>query len=79
MKYLDFETSEPLFSLKEVNDLISFTAMILVEANKKKSLTFKEWADYIDHWTEVNCTPEEIKSHLYDVIIPSLNTMKRHE
>lgn len=79
MKKIDFETNEPLFSLNEVNDLISLTAMILVEAYKKKSLTFKEWSDYINHWCEVNYMPEEIKSKLHEVIIPALNTLKHNE
>ena len=42
MNKIDFETSEPLFSLQETTDLISFTAMIIVEARKKKSIGFKE-------------------------------------
>jgi hypothetical protein len=79
MKKIDFETSEPLFSLKEVNDLMSVTASILVEACKKRSTSFKEWSDYIDRWCQANYMPEEIKSHLYEVIIPSLNSLKRHE
>lgn len=79
MKKIDFETSEPLFSLKETTDLISFTAMIIVEARKKKSIGFKEWSDYIDRWCEANYMPEEIKSHLYTTIIPALNALKKYE
>lgn len=79
MKKIDFETNEPLFSLKETTDLISFTAMIIVEARKKKSIGFKEWSDYIDRWCRANYMPEEIKSHLYDVIISSLNTLNHNE
>jgi hypothetical protein len=79
MKKIDFETSEPLFSLKETTDLISFTAMIIVEARKKKSIGFKEWSDYIDHWCETNYMPEEIKSQLHTVIIPALNALKKYE
>lgn len=79
MKTNNFEVNEPQFSLKEVNDLISLTATILVEAHKKRSTSFKEWSDYIDHWTTANCMPEEIKSHLYEVVIPALNTLKRNE
>ena len=79
MKKIDFETNEPLFSLKEVNDLMSLTSTILVEAHKKRSTSFKEWSNYIDHWCEANYMPEEIKSALYQTIIPSLNAMKRHE
>lgn len=79
MTKINFETNEPLFSLKEVNDLMSLTATILVEASKKKSTSFKEWSDYIDHWCEANYMPKEIKSALYETIIPALNTLKRHE
>lgn len=79
MKTNNFEVNEPQFSLKEVNDLISLTATILLEAYKKRSTSFKEWSDYIDHWTTANCMPEEIKTHLYEVIIPSLNSLKRNE
>ena len=79
MKKIDFETSEPLFSLEEVNDLMSVTASILVEAYKKRSTSFKEWSDYIERWCEANYMPEEIKSNLYETIIPALNTLKRNE
>ena len=79
MKKIDFETSEPLFSLKETTDLISFVATIIVEARKKKSIGFKEWSDYIDRWCQANCMPEEIKSHLYATIIPALNALKKYE
>lgn len=79
MKKIDFETSEPLFSLKEVDDLMSLTATILVEAYKKRSTSFKEWSDYINHWCETNYMPEEIKSKLHEIIIPALNSLKRHE
>lgn len=79
MKKIDFETSEPLFSLKETTDLMSFVAMVIVEARKKKSIGFKEWSDYIDHWCEVNYIPEEIKSHLHATIIPTLNALKKYE
>lgn len=79
MKKIDFETSEPLFSLEEVDDLMSVTASILVEAYKKRSTSFKEWSDYINHWCEAKYMPEEIKSKLHEVIIPALNSLKRHE
>lgn len=79
MKKIDFETSEPLFSLKEVDDLMSLTATILVEACKKRSTSFKEWSDYINRWCQANYMPEEIKSKLHEIIIPALNTLKRHE
>lgn len=79
MKKIDSETSEPLFSLKETTDLIHLTAMIIVEARKKKSISFKEWSDYIDHWCQANYMPEEIKSELHKTIIPALNLLKRHE
>lgn len=79
MNKIDFETSEPLFSLQETTDLISFTAMIIVEARKKKSIGFKEWSDYIDRWCEANCMPEEIKSQLHTMIISALNALKKHE
>ena len=79
MKKIDFETHEPLFSLKETTDLISFTAMIIVEARKKKSIGFKEWSDYIDHWCQANYMPDEIKAKLHEIIIPHLNMLKRNE
>ena len=79
MNKIDFETSEPLFSLKETTDLISFTAMIIVEARKKKSIGFKEWSDYINHWCQANYMPDEIKTALHETIIPALNMLKRHE
>ena len=79
MTKINFETNEPLFSLKEVNDLISLTTTVLVEASKKKLTSFKEWSDYINRWCETNYMPEEIKSALYETIIPALNTLKRHE
>ena len=79
MKKIDFETSEPLFSLKETTDLMSFVATILVEARKKRFTSFKEWSDYIDRWCEANYMPEEIKSHLYATIIPALNALKKYE
>jgi hypothetical protein len=79
MKTNNFEVNEPQFSLKEVNDLMSLTATILIEAYKKRSTSFKEWSDYINHWCEANCMPEEIKSKLHEIIIPALNTLKRHE
>ena len=77
MKKIDFETNEPLFSLQEVQDLMSVTASIIVEASKKKSTSFKPWSDYIDRWCETNGMPDEIKSHLYETIIPSLNALKK--
>ena len=79
MNKIDFETSEPLFSLQETTDLISFTAMIIVEARKKKSIGFKEWSDYIDHWCKANHMPEEIKFELHKTIIQALNILKRNE
>ena len=77
MKKIDFETNEPLFSLQEDQDLIAVTASIIVEASKKKSTTFKPWSDYIDRWCETNGMPDEIKSHLYETIMPSLKALKR--
>lgn len=77
MTKINFETNEPLFSLKEVQDLMSVTASIIVEASKKKSTTFKPWSDYIDRWCEINGMPDEIKSHLYETIMPSLKALKR--
>lgn len=77
MKKIDFETNEPLFSLKEVQDLMSVTASIIVEASKKKSVTFKPWSDYIDRWCETNGMPDEIKTHLYETVLPSLKALKR--
>ena len=79
MTKIDFETSEPLFSLKETTDLMSFVAMVIVEARKKKSIGFKEWSDYIDRWCEANYMPEEIKSHLHTTIIQALNALKKYE
>lgn len=79
MKTNNFEVNEPQFSLKEVNDLMSLIATILVEAYKKRSISFKEWSDYINHWCGTNYMPEEIKSKLHEIIIPALNTLKRHE
>lgn len=71
------DSHEPLFSLQEVQDLISVTASIIVEASKKKSVTFKPWSDYIDRWCETNGIPDEVKTHLYETILPSLNALKR--
>lgn len=71
------DSHEPLFSLQEVQDLISVTASIIVEASKKKSVTFKPWSDYIDRWCETNGMPDEVKTHLYETILPSLNALKR--
>lgn len=79
MKTNNFEVNEPQFSLKEVNDLMSLIATILVEAYKKRSTSFKEWSDYINHWCEANYMPDEIKTKLHEIIIPVLNTLKRHE
>lgn len=79
MKKIDFTTSEPLFSLKEVDDLMSVTASILVEAYKKRSVSFKEWSDYIDHWCQANYMPDEIKAKLHEIIIPHLNMLKHNE
>jgi transposase-like protein len=56
---------------------MSVTASIIVEASKKKSTTFKSWSDYIDRWCETNGMPDEIKTHLYETIIPSLNALKK--
>ena len=71
------DSHEPLFSLQEVQDLISVTASIIVEASTKKSVTFKPWSDYIDRWCETNGMPDEVKTHLYETILPSLNALKR--
>ena len=79
MRRIDFGTSEPLFSLKETADLMSFVAMVIVEARKKKSIGFKEWSDYIDRWCQTNYIPEEIKSHLHTTIIQALNALKKYE
>lgn len=79
MTKINFETNEPLFSLKEVRETLDFATGIIAQARVKKSVSFKEWADYIDRWCEANYMPEEIKSALYETIIPSLNTIKRHE
>lgn len=79
MKKIDFETNEPLFSLKEVSELMNLTAGIITQAHKQRSTSFKEWSDYIERWCEVNYMPEEIKSNLYETIIPALNALKRHE
>lgn len=77
MKQNNFDSQEPLFSLQEVQDLISVTASIIVEASKKKSTTFKPWSVYIDRWCETNGMPDEVKTHLYKTILPSLNALKR--
>lgn len=79
MTKINFENNEPLFSLKETREIIAFATGIIAQARVKKSVSFKEWADYIDRWCEANYMPEEIKSALYETIIPSLNTIKRHE
>ena len=79
MKKIDFDTSEPLFSLKEVDGLMSLTTTILVEAYKKRSTSFKEWSDYINHWCKANYMPDEVKSKLQGIIIPALNTLKHNE
>lgn len=79
MKNINFETNEPLFSLKEIHEIMAFATGIIAQARVTKSVSFKEWASYIDRWCEANYMPEEIKSALYETIIPSLNTIKRHE
>ena len=79
MTKINFETNEPLFSLKEIRDIMAFEAGVITQAHLKKSVSFKEWADYIDRWCETNYMPEEIKSALYSTILASLNAMKRHE
>lgn len=79
MKKIDFETNEPLFSLKEVEELMRLTAGIIMQAYKQRSTSFKEWSDYIERWCDANYMPEEIKSKLHEAIIPTLNALKRHE
>lgn len=78
MTKTSFETNEPLFSTKEVREILGFAAGVIAQARVKKTVSFKEWSDYIDRWCEANYMPEEIKSALYETIIPSLNTLKRH-
>lgn len=79
MKKIYFETNEPLFSFTDTANLMSVTASIIVEASKKRFTSFKAWADFIDRWCETNGMPEEIRSHMYEVVIPALNALKRHE
>ena len=79
MNKIYFETGEPIFSLQETIDLMSVTASIIVEASKKRFISFKAWSDFIDRWCETNGMPEEIRSHMYEVVIPALNALKRHE
>lgn len=79
MTRISFETNEPLFSLEDTRKIMAFATGVIAQARITKSVSFKEWADYIDRWCEANYMPEEIKSALYETIIPSLNTLKRHE
>lgn len=78
MTKINAENNEPLFSLKEVREILGVANGVIAQARVKKSVSFKEWADYIDRWCEANYMPEEIRSSLYETIIPALNTLKRH-
>lgn len=77
MKYTDFDSGEPLFSLKEVNDLTSFTAMVLAHAVKNNTDEF-ELDVYIQNWCSVGGYPTEVYVHISSIVINNLNSIRRN-
>ena len=56
-------------SIKECNDLISLTAMIISEPTK-------DWRSYVSNWCSEYDIPMEIKDHLFIVLGLSVPTLK---
>ena len=74
----NLSTGEPLFSLEDVNNLISFTAMVLSKAVKDSNYNVDEWHEYIRHWCESNCMPQEVFEHLDSVIELQINNLRHN-
>lgn len=74
-KFTDFEKN-PLFTTKELNDAVSFTASIISEAVRTNNFNMSDWQEYIDRWGLANCQTEEVLTHIGDVICSTFNNLK---
>jgi hypothetical protein len=72
-----FIQDDVIFTIKELHDAVSCTAMCIVEAIKQGSYTDTDWAEYLLRWNEQMCFPEETLKHINTCIYQSLNRLKR--
>lgn len=75
-KFTDFEKN-PLFTAKELNDAVSFTASIISEAVRTNNFNMSDWQEYIDRWGYANYQTEEVLTHIGDVICSTFNNLKQ--
>lgn len=79
MKKIDFETNEPLFSMKEACDAISCVAMCITEASIHGDLNYHDWQGYLQRWCTTYGMPEELHKHMEYVIRVNIEALLRHE
>lgn len=76
-KFTDFEKN-PLFTTKELNDVVSFTATIICEAIRTRNFNTSDWQDYIDRWGLANYQTEEVLTHISETIQETFNTIQKN-
>lgn len=78
MKKIDFETNEPLFTTKELNDAVSFTASIISEAIRTRNFNMADWQEKIDQWGLANYQTKDVLEHISVVIMYNFNVIKKN-
>ena len=73
----NFENGEPLYSQQDVNDLTSFTAMVLAHAVKYNSNEI-ELSEYIKSWSEIGGYPTEVYLHISARVCHYLNSIRNN-
>ena len=73
----NYDNGEPLYSQQDVNDLTSFTAIVLAHAVKHNTNEI-ELDEYIKSWCEIGGYPTDVYLHISARVCHYLNSIRNN-